>query len=195
MLFIVHVYKFLICVPCQFCCQKIYIHQLRSEHIPGASFYKYLKNSWLGHGSQWFPLYFPVILNQGCLNSSDPPKTACWVGGGGGGSAHKAVKSTLVIKQNTAASRRRRKNCSVIIPWEARQIDTPSTPPTPCLGAHFYAWLKTYFCHPGVCVFLKQLQQWFETFGKLQLTSAIVWTHGYDEYEFPLVFHAANAML
>ena len=37
-----------------------------------------------------------------------------------------------------------------------------------------------------VC-FLQKLQ-WSETFGKLQLTSAIVWTH----YEFPLVFHAAN---
>jgi len=48
------------------------------------------------------------------------------------------------------------------------------------VDAHFYAWLNTHFCHPGVCFFKKL--QWSETFGKLQLTSAIEWTH----YDFPL---------
>ena len=62
----------------------------------------------------------------------------------------------------------------LIIPWE-----DPTTPP-PTVDAHFYAWLNTHFCHPGVCFFKKL--QWSETFGKLQLTSAIVWTH----YDFPL---------
>ena len=121
------------------------------------------------------------LFSQGCLNSSDPPQNSLR-------SAHKAVKSTLVSKQNTAALIFFFFLNSVIIPWELRPNLWHTHTHTPRLGAHFYAWLNTYFRHPGVC-FFKNLR-WSETFGKLQLTSAIVWTH----YEFPLVFHAANTL-
>ena len=76
----------------------------------------------------WLPLYFPVILDQGCLNSSDPPpppkkKAAVCVFGGGGGhktnpqrSTHKAVKSTLANK--TPQLRKKKKLlCNYSLSW------------------------------------------------------------------------------
>ena len=71
-----------------------------------------------------------------------------------------------------------------------RPIHPPTPPPPPpMLGCTFLRLIKhIFFCHPGVC-FFERLQR-SETFEKLQLLSAIVWTH----YEFPAVFHAGNTI-
>ena len=59
------------------------------------------------------------------------------------------------------------------------ECDYPARlPPTPsqCLGAHFYAWLNTHIFVILAFVSFFKLQR-SETSGKLQLTSATVWTY------------------
>ena len=145
MLFIVHVQISCLCTQ-PVLLAKIYIHQ-RSEHIPGASFDNICKTL----DCVISPLFscYLGLFNQGCLNSSDPPKTACWVRKKRTErNAHKAVKSTLVSKQKHHSSEKEKKIYDYI-PWENPISLYPHHPP--CVGAHFYTWLNTYFCHPGVC--------------------------------------------
>ena len=139
--------------------------------------------------SQWFPLYFPVILV--CLTrvvwTVKSPQNSLLSEKRKERSVHNAVKCTLVVKPNTAAPILIIfYYYSVIIRWELDRILPPPPSPPRCT---FLRLIKNIiFCHPGVC-FFEKLQR-SETFGKLQLTSAIVWTH----YDFPLVFHAANTI-
>ena len=76
--------------------------------------------------------------------------------------------------------------------YSSQQIGTPIYTHTHTyymLGCTFVLLIKHTFLSSWRVFFFKKLR-WSETFGKLQLPSAIVWTH----YEFPLVFHAANTV-
>ena len=146
----IHVHKLLVWVPSQFCWQNYIRHQRV------ASFYKYLSNSWLGGVSQWFPLYFPVILD--CLTRvvwtvRTPPKQPVeWKKKGKKKkekekkrSAHKAVKSTLAKHHSS--------NFLLLLllllcdyPLRRPNLSPPPPPPPPhptshpMLGCTFLSW-------------------------------------------------------
>ena len=140
LLFTVLVYKFLVCVRASFAGKRF-------TSTNEVNIFLVLCHGW--YVSVISPR-FSCYLWQDCLNSSsDTPKTACRVKKTNKKkterSAHKAIKITLMSKQNTVAPEEK------IALWLSREKTPP--PPPQCLGAHFYAWLNTYFCHPGVVVF------------------------------------------
>ena len=107
--------------------------------------------------SQWFPLYFPVILVclTSCLNSQIPPQNSL-LSEKTERSAHKAVKRTLVIEPNTAAPIFIIfYYYSVIIPWELDQFSNPPPPPPCSVGCTLLPMIKHIFFVILACVFLK----------------------------------------